>query len=533
MTRSSVPALVLLVAVGGLALVAYALVRPALILAILSGMALAGFFYCLTPTMRREIGRAPFVIGLGLPLAAWLLPNIWLLYGVMFATVPLLARTPRQVAPAYLFALLLLPALDTTVVIGSVKLFEIGVHDSLALGAIFALFTRPGRARISFALDVPLLAVLLLLVTATARDTSVTNFIRVLVNNVLDCALPYYIVSRSIRTIDDLKLCMAYLAAAATVLAVILLYEVRSSWPMYNELHDHYQILMQLMVKSRGGAMRAGGPFLESTSIAMVLTSCILATWLSRKAFRSTFHYSAVLAVLLAGLTAPQSRGAWIGLFIGTLVADFYRRRPGAAVRRVAVIGIVGAALFAIAPFSPYLSDTLGMAEGSASTVDYRQRLFDRGMEEFWNSPIIGYSPPETLSRLGDLRQGEGIIDFVNTYIYFALMSGIVGLAIFIGAFVFYLARVWKCRRFLRFDDPDMNATALVFAGMVIPMEMLIFTSFGGRCEMFVFVFFAFASSVVAMRDRVQKAKRLPAQIWPLPGNSAHQTSGTSIALTP
>lgn len=512
----------------GAALVAYALVRPALIISLLSGAALAGFFYCLTPALRRQIGQAPFFMALGLPLAAWLLPNIWLLYCVMFATVPLLARTPGQVAPVYLFALLLLPALDTTIMAGSIKLFEIGVHESLALGAVFALVKCREKARISIALDLPLLAVLLLLVTATARDTSITNFFRVLINGVLECALPYYIVSRSIRSIDDLKLCMIYLAAAASVLSVILLYEARTSWPMYNPLHDHYGVYVELIVKARGGAMRAGGPFLESTSMAMVLVSLILATWMSRPAFRSTLHYLAVLALMLAGLTAPQSRGAWIGLLFGTLVADFYRRRPGAAIRRLAVMGMVGAALFAVAPLSPYLSDTLGMAESSASTVDYRQRLFDRGTEEFWKSPIVGYSPPQILSRLSDLTQGEGIIDFVNTYIYFALMSGAVGLVVFVGAFLIYLSRLWRLRRISRRTEPDLDIYAFVFAGLVMPMEMLMFTSFGGRPEMFVFIFFSFASAIVSMRERARQAHTTPMVLW-----SDVQISGTKIALTP
>jgi O-antigen ligase len=510
--RPIVPAAALLAVVGGVALFAYAVIRPALFIVILSSMALAGFFACLSPEMRLRVGRAPIILALGLPLAAWLMPNIWLLYAVMLVAVPLLARNPGQVAPLYLFALLLLPALNLTIVAGSLKLFEVGVNEFLATGAAFALAIRPGKARIPRALDLPVIALVLLLVIATTRSTSITNFFRVLVSGVLDCALPYYIVSRGVRSVDDLKLCMIHLAAAASVLSMILLYEAHSSWPMYNILYDHYGIVERLMVKLRGGVLRASGPFLESTSMAMVLSSCILATWLSRSAFRSKWHHLAVLALLFAGLTAPQSRGAWMGLLIGILVADAYRRRIGAAIRRVMLIGVMVAALVAVAPLSPYLSDTLGLSEGSASTVDYRQRLFDRGMEEFWRSPIVGYSPPDILARLDDMRQGEGIIDFVNTYIYFALVSGIIGLIVFVVSFLTYLMLLWRDRRFVRANDPDGEAIALVFAGLVMPMEMLVFTSFGGRPEIFVFVFFAFASAIVSMRKQAQRIETP----WPL-----------------
>lgn len=499
----------LLALAGGAALFAYAAIRPALFIAILSAGALAGFYQCLTPDMRRRLRTPPFVLALGLPAAAWLMPNVWLLYAAMLAMVPLLARHRGEVAPIYLFALLLLPPLEQTIMLGGLKLFDVGVHAALALGATARLLVKPGRARIPLALDMPLIAVMLLLVVATARDTSATNFLRVLMNTLFVCGLPYFIVSRSVRNVDDLKLCLVYLAAAAAVLSVVLLYEARSSWPMYNILYDHYGIALQLMVKARGGVMRAGGPFLESTSMAMVLTTCILAAWLSRDAFRSGWHHAAVLALLLAGLVAPQSRGAWIGLLIGTLAADVYRARPGAAIRRIAVIALLGFALFAVAPFSPYLSETLGLTGGSVDSADYRHRLFERGMEEFWRSPIVGYSSPDILIRLADLRQGEGIVDFVNTYIYFALIGGAIGLAVFVGAFAIYLLKLWRCRPG---GGPAADAMALVFAGLIVPMEMLIFTSFGGRPEVFVFIVFAFAAAIVTDRAGERRRSAQPRQ---------------------
>ncbi|NJR77959.1 O-antigen ligase family protein [Sphingomonas corticis] len=509
--RRAAPALLLLGAAGGATLVAYVAIRPALFIAILSAMALAGFYRCLATDTRRQLGRAPVVLAIGLPLLAWVLPGAWLLYAAMVAVVPLLARRRGEVAPIYLFALLLLPALEQTFTIGGLKLFDVGVHSALALGAAGGLVLRPGAPRVPAALDAPLVALMLLLIVANARDTSATNFLRVAVNTLFLCGLPYFIVSRSVRSMDDVRLCLVYLAGAAAVLSMILLYEARSAWPMYNVLYDRHGIAMQIMVKARGGVMRAGGPFVESTSMAMVLATCILAAWLSRPAFRSGPHHAAVLALLLAGLVAPQSRGAWIGLLLATIAADLYRRRPGAAVRRLGMVALAGVALLAAAPFSAFLSETLGLTGGSVDTVDYRQRLFDRGVEEFLRSPITGYSAPDLLIRLADLRQGEGIVDFVNTYIYFALIGGAIGLAVFVGAFAAYLLHLWRCRPR---GGPDADAMAAVFAGLVMPMEMLVFTSFGGRPEMFVFVFFALATAIAA-RHAAERRRRWRLQRQP------------------
>jgi len=500
-----------LVVISGAALIlSYALIKPALFIVILSSMGLSIFFRCLKPAYARHVGGEPVLLAFGLPIAAWVTPNAWLLYGVILAAMLFIARKPGRAAPTYLFALLLLPGLDQSMSIGSLKLFEFGVHDALAVGAAVRVAMQPGGSAARKSLDLPFIGVLLLLVTATARDTSITNFVRVLVNTGLDCALPYYIVSRGVRTMDDLRLCMVYVAGASAVLSIILMYEAHASWPLYNVLYDRYGIYIQMMLKSRGGVLRAGGPFIESTSMAMVLVFCFFATWLSRPTFRSSLYYYAMLVLLLGGMTAPQSRGAWIGLLIGMTAADIYRRRIGSAVTRGGMI--VGALLLlvALAPMSPYLSETMGLSGGSTDTAQYRQRLFDRGMEEFAKSPIVGYSSPEILIHLADLRQGEGIVDFVNTYIFVALVSGLIGLTIFIGSFLIYLGQLWGCRGRLRADNPDIDCAAFIFAGLITPMEMLIFTSFGGRPELFVFVFFALATAAVGIIARTRSRRPAP-----------------------
>lgn len=482
-------------------LLSYAFMKPALFISILTLMAFGLFYYCLSGDMKRSVGYRPALIGVAMPLAAWGIPHLWLLYALMLWMVPLFARRAGEVAPMYMFSLLLLPGLDSSITLGGLKLFEFGVHDALAVGAIIRLllFTH-GKVGGIRALDLPVAGVLLLLVAALARDTSITNFIRLLLNMGLDYGVPYFIVSRSVRTMDDVRLCMIWLSCAAAIISVILLYETRTGWPIYNGLYDRHGIVASLLVKTRGGVLRAGGPFLESTSMAMVLVFCLLAAWLSRTGFRSKLHYLGILFLLLAGLSAPQSRGAWIGLFIGMTVADIYRGQIVLLVRRCALAALAGGILLGFAQVSPYVSETIGLTGGSVDTVDYRERLFDRGMEEFRKSPLIGYSFPEVMVRLDDLRQGEGIVDLVNTYIFIALISGTIGLLIFLGGFVIFIALLWIGRPQLRRLPADLAPAALICAGLVAMMEMVFFTSFGGRPAMFLFLFFGFSAAIHWMR---------------------------------
>lgn len=500
-------AAIVVVALGVLAVfVGYALIKPALFIFILTSVGLVGFFYCLQPDVRMRLSFRPILIALALPIMAWAMPTVWLLYLLMGMIVPLLAKRSGDVAPLYLFSLLLLPALDQTIALGSLKLFEFGAHDALVIGAAAAFLVRPEwRGRVHWRLDLPILAVLLLLVSATARDTSITNFFRIFVNTGLDFALPYYVVSRSVRSWDDIRLCMLYIACAGFFISVILIYEMLTSWPLYNTLYDRMGIAAHLLVKLRGGYLRAGGPFLESTSMAMVMVSCILAASNLRSACRSKNHHRVLLLVMLAGLVAPQSRGAWIGLVIGLAVADIFRGEYAKLCRRGLLIGLCGVGLLAAGQMSPYVSETIGMSGGSSESADYRQKLFERGKEEFFKSPFIGYSYPEILSKLSDLKQGEGIIDFVNTYIYIVLISGGMGLSIFLGVFLYYPAKLWFARdRVSRLDADNIDGAAFIFGALVTPIEMLAFTSFGGRPAVFVFIFFALCAgllSVLPSRD--------------------------------
>lgn len=496
MTEGIAAIFVMIIALLAL-LATYAVIKTAFFLTILTAIALAVFYCCLGPSMRRTLQYRPAIVAVAMPLVAWGAPSVWLLHATMLLLVPFLARRPGEVAPLYLFSLLLLPGLDQSISIGSLKLFDFGVHDALAIGAMIRLLPfAEGRLRGILRLDLPVLTLVLLLAIAFARDTSVTHFFRLTIDMALDYAVPYFIVSRSVRSFEDIRLCMVWLACGAAIISVVLLYEARTSWPMYNSLYERYGVPELLLVKTRGGVLRAAGPFLESTAMAMVLTLCFLAAWLSHSAFRSKRHHLCVLLLLLAGLVAPQSRGAWLGLLIGMLATDLYRGRYRLVIWRLMLVGAAGGILLSLAHINPYLSETMGLAGGSVDTVEYRERLLQRGIEEFRDSPITGHSWPEIQIRMEDMRQGEGIIDFVNSYVFVALISGAIGLAIFVGAFIGVGGLLWLRRPTLRRVAAADGPVTFVFAALVSAMAMLAFTSFGGRSAVFLFLFLAFAAAI-------------------------------------
>jgi len=109
---------------------------------------------------------------------------------------------------------------------------------------------------------------------------------------------------------------------------------------------------------------------------------------------------------------------------------------------------------------------------------------------------------------MNDLRQGEGIIDFVNAYVWIMLISGGVGFVIFTGAFLHYFWGLRRYRSWLK-DDPDgRECAAFLFAGLAAMMQMLIFTSFGTRPAVFVFILFGFTAAFTTLYKRPAWAPR-------------------------
>lgn len=490
----------------------YQVIKPSLFIAILSVMALGLFFVCLKRNIRHSIGARTLAISVCMPLLAWSLPSLWMLYVLMCFWVPMASRRFNLIVPVYLFSLLLLPELGDELMIGSLKLVKFSVHHALALGAAIAVFRHPAKGKCRGQWDVAAFSVVFVIAIAQARDTSVSHHIRSLIEVTTELGLPYYIASRGLRTGDDLRSAMLWLGAGGLILSAILLFEHQRSWPIYNVLYPAYDLNTLLLVKSRAGMLRAGGPFLEPTSVAMVLAVCTLALYLCRDFFRTRWHHFLVMIAAFVGLVAPQSRGAWIGLCLAIAIADVLRGRYGALMAKVFTVGGAAASLFLVASFSPTLSEMLGLSGGSAETSDYRRLLLERGWEEFLKDPLFGSPLPDLQVRLTDLIQGEGIIDFVNTYIWIMLIAGIGGLFLFMGAFLYFLYKVLRTGRFRGPGSLDGNSGAFAFAAIAMMLEMFFFTSFGGRPAFYLFVLFGFSAAYIRLQLQARRTNGVVAK---------------------
>jgi hypothetical protein len=411
----------------------------------------------------------------------------------------------------YIFLLLTTPIVSKPVKAGGTYLVDLNFLHCLSLGMLFAmLLGKRSARRASTGVDICATAVILLFTIAGMRDGSATNALRELLNAALTFALPYYVLSRSARNADDLRSIFLGIGCAMAVLSAIAVLETWRSWPIYRGIWQHYGIDLTsgASVKLRGGMMRSAGPYPEPLSFSFVLTLAFLALLLMRRSFVTNMQYWPLLALCVAGIIMPQGRTAWLGLLIAVLAIDIFKRDYRTFSIKAALLGVAGCVVLLVSSFNHNIAVLLGLTAEGQGTVDYRQRLLTRGMEEFWKHPLFGDSIGNVLKRMEDLIQGEGIVDLVNGYLHIALISGGVGLAIFVLVILAVAALLVGRRKMATRANADivMQSLTWAFSSLVAIIVMLTAMSVVGPPFQMLILVLAIAAAAIS----VSKKRKIP-----------------------
>jgi hypothetical protein len=448
----------------------------------------------------KDLGRKLALAALVLPLSIGLAPNLYLAHLACFMIVPIFARSTRDIGAIYLLALLITPPLEQRAALGFVDLIPFTLQTSISLGALISVLIYGRAASTPARLDVAFVLILLVSIFMMWRGTSVTNLFRVSIDLATQYWIPYYVVSRTNRSWTDISRCMIGLSFAGCILGAIAVFEVARMWPLYRSFYYHHGVSLELLpVKLRDGLLRSGGPFLEPTSFAGALAVCALASWYSASAFRSSMSRWLIVGTITVGVLAPQGRAAILALLLGFFGAELYRRKAGL----LGLLTFVGSALAVVL----FLSQAGGgdgalMSSPGAETVDYRRNLFRRGLQEIGESPILGRQGSEVVRNMQDLVQGEGLVDFVNTYLYVALHAGLLGLLVWIVAVLTWPVLLWR-KRNLAYSQQTVAAMSFLFAVQCIPLVRFSLSSFGARTAL---LFFAFLGLSVAAYSIARRA---------------------------
>lgn len=382
--------------------------------------------------------------------AAFLAHNFWIF--ILFAAAVLLFSLSAEgnKLALYFFLLFAVPAIDAEIPgFGIVEhFFAIDYLRLLSLAILLpawlVLRIRPesepfGRS----SADKLLLAYLVLQFFLQLPHTTLTEALRRGVFYAFtDVFLPYYVASRAARDRAALREALMAFALGALVLASIALFEFVRHWLLYTPLEAALGVNWGMLnyLERGDGLLRAQASTGQPIILGYVLAVALGLALYLRRFISSTPARNGLLVLLAAGLVAAMSRGPWIGALV--VVVAFVATGPQAA-RGLAKLGMAGLCvipLLLVSSVGKELVDYLPFVGSvEAQNITYRERLFEISLGVVLDHPLFGAWDFLQLPVMQQLKQGEGIVDVVNTYLGVALASGLVGLALFCGFFLVVL----------------------------------------------------------------------------------------------
>jgi O-antigen ligase len=248
-----------------------------------------------------------------------------------------------------------------------------------------------------------------------------------------DFALVYYVASRALRTQQQLREVIGAFICACAILAIVAVFESFKSWWVYETLQAPFAArAAAYMTRGDFGLLRAKATFGHPITLGYNMGVAIVLLYTFSGQLASRAKQRVLVGLLVAGLIVSFSRGPWVGTAAGLLYLMF--SGPG-KVRRIMAslfLGSIAIGILSLTQFGRSLYSMLPfVGTVDSGSVVYRQNLWDVSIvvlkQHLWFGDMNYLLNP----LMEQMRQGEGIIDMVNSYLQIALAYGIVGLMLF------------------------------------------------------------------------------------------------------
>jgi O-antigen ligase len=264
------------------------------------------------------------------------------------------------------------------------------------------------------------------------------------------------------------------------VIAAVGAFEFARHWLLYASLDHALGVVWDLgvyLAREAGGALRAQGTTGHAIALGYSMAIALAFLFFIKQSVPRLLVWSIWLLVLTLGIIVSLSRGPWVGA--GAMLLVFIWSGPS-PVKSSAKLMLAAAALIPIVlatPVGERLIDLLPfVGESETETITYRQRLLEISIQVIWQNPLFGafdfiYSPA-----MQELKQGQGIIDVVNSYLGVGLASGLVGLSLFSSFFVVVAVSILRALKGVRDIRDEHHVLGRVLLATLIGILVMIFT---------------------------------------------------------
>lgn len=420
-----------------------------------------------------------------LTLVAFLAPNFWAYALVAILLLIHANRHETNSSSLFFFVLFVLPMAAIQIPgIGFISnLFEISHARILALfvllPAFFAIrrhgdsppFGRAGS-------DKALAAYLLLAIMLYLRETGATGALRQAFYIFTDIFLPYFVVSRTLKNLQAFRDALLSLVLANMLLALFAVFEFFRHWLLYEPLLGTLGLANGAQsFLLREGMLRAIASAGQPIALGFLMVVGIgFYLFLQRFIQRNLFRWLGMV-LLAAGLVAPLSRGPWVGA-VALMIIFIATGRSGT--RRLISLALAALLAFPLITLLPGSETVVNLLPFVGSTekenIDYREKLITNSMIVIQRNPWFGSINYLDTPEMESMRQGQGIIDVVNTYLVVALERGLVGLGMFVGFFALTLLGIYRAMRLIPDRDSEEYLLGRVLLATLLAIVIVIST---------------------------------------------------------
>jgi O-antigen ligase len=423
-----------------------------------------------------------------LTVTAFLAPDFWV-YTII--AIPLLVYVKKLDSnPTALFVFILFALPPATIEIPGMGvinfLFDLSHARLLSLIILLPIFLTLNRQSDTIAFgrtgpDKALFAYLLLSALLELRSTTATDMLRQTFYLFTDVFLPYFVISRSLKNMQDFREVILSYVLPLLILSLVTFFEFYRHWLLYRDLPHSLGLLGSTSKGAyleRDGMVRAAA--LTGSALAMGYLAAVgigFYLFLQRSIQKSLIRWLGLL-LLIGGIIGPLSRGPWVGFSMLLLV--FFSTGRNAITRLMALISItiLTFSLISVLPggetvinLLPYIGNT------EKSTIDAREVLITSSMKLIEKYPWLGSINIRQAPEMQPLVElGGGIVDITNTYLEIALAKGLIGLGLFVSFFALTLMGTYRALRTIADKNSEEYLLGQVLLGILTAILVTIAT---------------------------------------------------------
>ena len=315
------------------------------------------------------------------------------------------------------------------------------------------------------------------------RDTTLTDALRGLIHHFLEIYIPYFVISRKMKTSEDFKKLITALFFAFLVAGSLGIFEFLKGWLLFVTLDQSWGIVSGYgNYLFRGASLRASSSFGHALSLSYV-ASIAIGLYLYLVHFISDGkHKKLGWAILIASIIAPMSRAGWVSVVVIYTVFLLTGKNAFGKLSKFSALGLVALSMVAISPIGDKVINLIPFyGKTETFNVEYRQRLIDVSMIVIAKNPLFGSPTYRDDPDMAQLIQGDQIIDMLNAYLGTTLENGYVGLFFFVGIYVTAAFKLLLALKKTRKEPAEVAVLGRVLLSCIIGTMFTIGSSgFGG-----------------------------------------------------